>query len=85
MIHLLLDGAREARSSPPRHLAVDFDTVRPYGPAGVGLLTGHPVGLGVIIGVFAFALAALPPARLFFLLVLPLGGVIGFFLWLRHR
>jgi hypothetical protein len=30
-------------------------------------------------------LLALPPARAFFLLVLPVGGIIGFFLWRRHR
>jgi hypothetical protein len=85
MFYPPLDSAREARPSAPRNPEVDFNTVRPYGPAGVGMLTGHPVGLLVIIAIFVSALAALPPSRAFFLLVLPLGGIIEFVLWLRHR
>jgi hypothetical protein len=85
MIRRLQDAARKVSSSVPRNPEVDFNSVRPFGLAGVGLLTEHPVGLLVIIGIFVVALAALPPARAFFLLVLPVGGIIGYFLWLHHR
>ena len=64
---------------------LDANSLRPYGRYGVGTFTAHPVGLLVVIAVIAIAVMKLPPARAFFICVLPVGGIIGFFLWLRHR
>ena len=60
-------------------------TVRPYGPAGVGIMTAHPVGLVISVGVILIAVFALPEAAVFFIGSLAVGAVFGFFLWLRHR
>jgi hypothetical protein len=64
---------------------LDSNSVRPYGRYGVGTFTAHPAGLLVVIAVIAIAVMKLPPARLFFLCVAPVGGIIGFILWLRNR
>jgi hypothetical protein len=59
--------------------------VVPHGRYGVGLLTGHPIGLLIVAGVLLMGLLAIPGARLFFAGALVLGGLLGLFLWLRHR
>jgi hypothetical protein len=57
----------------------------PFGRGGVGRLTAHPVGLVVVFGVVLMALFGLAEARWFLAGTLLLGGLWGFFLWLRHR
>jgi hypothetical protein len=57
----------------------------PFGRYGGGLLTGHPIGLFIVIGVLAMGLIGLPEARWFFGASLALGCVVGFLLWLHHR
>jgi hypothetical protein len=59
--------------------------VLPFGRYGGGLLTGHPIGLVVVVGILFMGLIGVPQARLFFAASLVLGGVLGCLLWLRHR
>ncbi len=59
--------------------------VVPFGVKGGGLLTGHPIGLVIVIGLLLMGLVGLPEARLFFIGSVCLGGILGFVLWLRHR
>ena len=73
------------RKDTPRNSMLDMNEIRPHGRFGVGLLTEHPVGLLIVAAVIFLALERLPPARPFFVGSLALGGIIGFFLWLRHR
>jgi hypothetical protein len=68
-----------------RESELDLNSVRPYGRHGVGTLTGHPVGLVVVLGVIIMAMMKLPPARPFFAGAVLIGGLFGFFLWLRNR
>jgi hypothetical protein len=69
----------------PRPADLDPTAVIPFGRYGAGLITAHPVGLVVALGMFFMGLAGLPPVRLFFAASLPLGVMWGLFLWLRHR
>lgn len=81
---------REIERHPMRH---DFRAnaeppitkVVPFGAKGGGLLTGHPIGLVIVVGLLAMGLVGLPEARPFFLGSIGLGGILGFVLWLRHR
>ncbi len=73
-------GKAAASNSEP-----DPNKVIPFGRYGAGLLTGHPVGLVVVFGLLLMGLVGMPEARLFFAGVLVVGGICGFFLWLRHR
>ena len=59
--------------------------VVPFGYSGAGILTEHPVGIVVAVGVMAIGLEALPEARWFFAGTLALGAVWGAALWLQHR
>jgi hypothetical protein len=59
--------------------------VVPFGRYGGGLLTGHPIGLVIVLGVLAMGLVGLPEARWFFAGSLALGSVVGAALWLHHR
>jgi len=59
--------------------------VVPFGTKGGGILTGHPIGLVIVLGLFAMGLVGLPEARLFFIGSISLGGIFGLVLWLRHR
>lgn len=68
-----------------RNSELDPTEVKPFGSGGVGLLTGHPVGLVVVAGVVLLVMEQLPEARLFFGGSLLLGLAIGLVLWLRHR
>jgi len=59
--------------------------VMPFGRYGGGLLTAHPIGLVIVIGLFVVGFVGMPEARWFLTLALPLGGICGFFLWFHHR
>ena len=59
--------------------------VQPFGTNGVGLVTGHPVGLVLIVGVILMVVAYVPAARWFVGGAVLAGGVIGLLLWLRDR
>ena len=59
--------------------------VVPFGTKGGGLLTGHPIGLVIVLGLLLMGLVGLPEARLFFVGSICLGGIFGLLLWLRHR
>jgi hypothetical protein len=74
---------------PSRHFRRNSELgpgeVQPYARGGVGILTGHPVGLVVIAGVILLTMEHVPAARWFFGGSLVVGGAIGFALWLHHR
>lgn len=55
----------------PHPSEFDPTEVIPFGRYGAGLITAHPVGLVVVLGMLFMGLAALPPARLFFAASLP--------------
>jgi len=59
--------------------------VVPFGYNGAGLLTEHPVGLVVALGILAIGLEAMPEARWFFVGAVASGVACGFLLWLHHR
>ena len=59
--------------------------VVPFGVKGGGLLTGHPIGLVIVLGLLLMGLVGLPEARPFFVGSVCLGSLFGFALWLRHR
>src|SRR5215475_1786508 len=59
--------------------------VIPFGKYGGGGWAGHPIGLVIVVGVMLVGLIGLPPIRLFFLLAAPIGALVGFLLWRRHR
>lgn len=76
---------RGAREVPPHNAESNANEVLPYGRYGVGLLTGHPIGLVIVLGLLLMGLLGLPEYRLFFVGSLVLGGLLGLSLWLRHR
>ncbi len=82
-MHMSKDSG--ARKVAPGTSDIDPNEVVPFGRYGAGLLTAHPVGLVVVLGLFLMGLAELPEVRWFFAGALLLGGIFGFFLWLRHR
>jgi hypothetical protein len=59
--------------------------VVPFGYYGGGLLTAHPIGLVIVIGLLVMGFVGLPAARWFFALAVPAGAICGFFMWLYHR
>lgn len=59
--------------------------VIPYGRYGAGMLTGHPIGLVIVIGLLLMGFVGIPEARWFLAASLALGGLFGFCLWLKHR
>jgi hypothetical protein len=59
--------------------------VVPFGTKGGGLLTGHPIGLVIVLGLLLMGLIGLPEARPFFIGSVCLGSLFGIVLWLRHR
>jgi hypothetical protein len=70
---------------PRRNSDPDPTEVVPFGRYGAGLITAHPVGLVVVIGLLLMGLFGLPGASLFFVSALLVGGVWGLLLWIRHR
>ncbi len=76
---------QDSRKSFRRESGPDPTEVVPFGRYGAGLLTGHPVGLVVVLGLLFMGFVGLPGAHWFYGGALLLGGVWGFFLWLRHR
>jgi len=68
-----------------RHPESNPNEVLPFGRYGGGLLTGHPIGLVIVLGLLLTGLLGLPEYRWFFAASLFLGGLLGLFLWLCHR
>ncbi len=81
----VISWTRHAGRLVPERPVLDETTVRPFGAGGVGIITAHPVGLVISVGVILISIFALPEAAVFFIGSLAVGGVFGFFLWLRHR
>jgi hypothetical protein len=73
------------RKTAPHNPELDLIEVVPFGRYGAGLFTGHPVGLVVVFGLLLTGLFGLPGARWFFGGAVLLGGIWGYFLWLRHK
>lgn len=71
-------GQVVARSNEDRHPA----EIVPYGRFGAGELTGHPIGLVIVIGLLLFEVIAIP---WFFAAQVVLGGLVAFFLWRYHQ
>jgi hypothetical protein len=59
--------------------------VVPFGNYGGGLLTGHPIGLVIVIGLLFMGFVGLPEARWFFALAVPAGAICGLLMWFHHR
>ena len=76
---------RDARKPSPHNAEPNPNEVLPFGRYGGGLLTGHPIGLVIVLGLLLMGLLGLPEYRLFLVATLLVGGLLGFFLWLRHR
>ena len=76
---------RDARGVSQQNAEPNPIEVLPFGRYGGGLLTGHPIGLVIVIGLLLMGLLGLPEYRLFLVASLALGGLLGSFLWLRHR
>jgi hypothetical protein len=84
MLHFSSKSLKREYTPPPRNPAEDLDTVRLFGPSGAGLITGHPVGIVVVVGVILMAIFGIPGAFAFFAGAIALGGVIGLVLWLYN-
>ncbi len=68
---------RDSDPTPPR--------VVPFGLPGAGWLTGHPVGLVVVVWAVCLAAWRLSEARWFLLFSVPPGVLIGIVLWFRNH
>jgi hypothetical protein len=80
-----MDIHRRPVPKASRDLLPSLTEVMPFGRYGAGLWPGHPIGLVIVVGLLLMGFVGLPEARWFFALTVPLGGICGFFLWLRHR
>lgn len=76
---------RGAREITPHNAEPHPIKVMPFGQYGGGMLTGHPVGLIIVLGILVMGLIGIPEARPFFAASAVLGTVCGLLLWLRHR
>jgi hypothetical protein len=56
---------RGRRKTAPHNAEPDPTRVVPFGLRGVGLLTGHPIGLVIVFGVLLIGLIGIPEARFF--------------------
>jgi hypothetical protein len=61
-----------------------FEVV-PFGKFGAGVWTGHPIGFFIVLGILIMGLIGIPPLRLLFLVAIPVGSLVGYFLWRRHN
>ena len=57
----------------------------PFGPYGAGQMTGHPIGLVIVIGILLLGLLSRTPVAFLLLASFLPGGICGLLLWLRHR
>ena len=76
---------RAVRETIPRDANPHPTRVMPFGQYGGGLLTGHPIGLVIVLGIVFMGLVGIPEARPFLAASAVLGTVLGLVLWLRHR
>ena len=58
--------------------------VVPFGNYGGGLLTSHPIGLVIVLGLLVMGFVD-TEAKWFLALAVPAGAICGFFMWLYHR
>jgi hypothetical protein len=72
------------RDLPPANGEPGPDKVMPFGRFGGGLLTGHPIGLVIVLGLLLMGLVGLPEYRVFLLASAVLGGLLGLLLWAHH-
>lgn len=59
--------------------------VVPFGRYGVGVWTGHPIELVVVLGMVLIALIGIPESRWFFGATVLVGSVTGYLLWRRSQ
>jgi hypothetical protein len=85
MVHLPDGSLNSEGRMVARNYDIEPTKVLPFGRYGVGLITEHPVGLVVAIGIILLGLEAMPEARWFLGGSVALGALIGFFLWLHRR
>lgn len=76
---------RHRRQAAPHNAEPNLTQVLPFGRYGGGLLTGHPIGLVIVVGVLLLGLIGIPEARWFFAASLVLGALFGFVLWRHHQ
>jgi hypothetical protein len=80
MLHLTKTAQdRESNAEPAPATIVPFDRY------GAGNLTGHPVGLVIVVGLVLMGFFGLPEYRVFFVAAIALGAVWGGILWRLHR
>jgi len=48
-------------------------------------MTGHPIGLVIVIGILLMGLVSRTPAAFLLMVSFLFGGICGLVLWLRHR
>jgi predicted lipid-binding transport protein (Tim44 family) len=76
---------RGAKEVPTSNAEPNPSEVLPFGRYGGGLLTGHPIGLVIVVALLLMGFIGIPEIRWFFLGSFVLGGLLGFVLWLVHR
>jgi len=64
---------------------IERQKLQPFGLSGVGVITGHPVGLILVAGVILITVEAIPAAWWFVAAAVAIGILIGISLWLYHR
>ena len=69
---------RGARETKPHNRELGPADLVPFGPYGGGQMTGHPIGLVIVIFMLLMELPLL-------FVSLPLGGICALVLWLRRR
>lgn len=74
-------GQAAAPTNEDRHPA----EIVPYGRFGADELTGHPIGLVIVLGILLLGLIGIPAWRLFFAAIVIVGSLVGFFLWRHHQ